>query len=322
MQVLIRALATLALLIGGQIAGSSISAYAQGSAPGCPSGETPSQVPGGWICIPVSSPGTPGGEAHQAATGVAGGPNKCYDGKREVPCNDEYGGVWLPDASGPATPQGKAGCYGFRLVPQPGASSPLWRGHDPSEGSVWSCDPTISVLENTWFVPTGEDPLVDPAVLAQEALGRMKLEQANAQIAPGPDFHTYVHIDNWLWLPEAQWHNLQETVSAGPTSVTVTAEPIRVDWNMGTETTSCYNAGRVWQKGMTDAAKTSCSFVYDSIEDPTGDTHSVSAQMVYGVAWVCSGACLTPSGDLGEIAAPAGAATTIEVRQRQTVVTQ
>jgi hypothetical protein len=140
---------------------------------------------------------------------------------------------------------------------------------------VWSCDPTISVPENTWFVPNGEVPLVDPAVLAQEALGRMKLEQASAQIAPGPDFHTYVHVDNWLWLPEEQWHDLQETVSAGPTSVTVTAEPIRVDWNMGTETTSCYDAGRVWQKGMTDAAKTSCSFAYESIANPTGDTHNV-----------------------------------------------
>ena len=122
----------------------------------------------------------------------------------------------------------------------------------------------------------------------------MKLEEAQAQIAPGPEFHTYVHIDNWLWLPEAQWHDLQETVSAGPTSVTVTAEPIRVDWNMGTETASCYDAGRVWVKGMSDAAKTSCSYTYESIENPTGDTHNVSAQMVYGVTWECDGACLTP----------------------------
>jgi hypothetical protein len=44
--------------------------------------------------------------------------------------------------------------------------------------------------------------------------------------------------------------------------------------------------------------------------------------MVYGVTWDCNGACPTPSGDLGEIDAPTGAATTIEVRQRQTVVTQ
>lgn len=282
--------------------------------PDCPPGTSPVQdAGGGWICIVVTTPGEPGGEDPGDDGGDGGTqPAGCFDGDKEVPCNDEYGGTW--DAG--------HGCYAFQVQPQPPAGSSLWEGHDPSEGSVWSCDYTVTIPENSWFVPNGEDPLVDPEVLAQEALGRMKLEEANAQIAPGPDFHTYVHIDNWLWLPEAQWHDLTETVTAGPTSVTVTAEPIRVDWDMGTEVTSCYDAGRVWQKGMTDAAKTSCSYAYESIENPTGDTHNVSAQLVYGVTWDCDGACLSPSGDLGEIEAPAGDGTTIEVRQRQTVVTQ
>ena len=87
--------------------------------------------------------------------------------------DDEYGGTW--DAG--------HGCYAFQVQPQPPAGSSLWEGHDPSEGSVWSCDYTVTIPENSWFVPNGEDPLVDPAVLAQEALGRMKLEEANAQIA-------------------------------------------------------------------------------------------------------------------------------------------
>lgn len=281
--------------------------------PACPPGESPSEIPGGWICIPVTDPGIPGGEDPGDDGGDGGTePAGCFDGDNEVPCNDGYGGTW--DAG--------HDCYAFQVTPAPPAGSPLWEGHDPSEGSVWSCDYTVTIPENSWFVPDGEDPLIDPAILAQEALGRMKLENANAQIAPGPGFHTYVHIDNWLWLPEAQWHDLTETVTAGPTSVTVTAEPIRVDWDMGTEVTSCYDAGRVWQEGMTDAAKTSCSYAYGSIANPTGDTHAVSAQMVYGATWDCDGACLTPSGDLGEIDAPAGAGTTIEVRQRQTVVTQ
>lgn len=91
---------------------------------------------------------------------------------------------------------------------------------------------------------------------------------------PGPTTSTpYVHIDNWLWLPEARWHDLTETVTAGPTSVTVTAEPIRVDWDMGTEVTSCYDAGRVWQ-GHDDAARPGWrSYAYsESIENPASDT--------------------------------------------------
>jgi hypothetical protein len=179
-----------------------------------------------------------------------------------------------------------------------------------------------------WFVPNGSTAaisntpvLADPAVLAQRALGRLQLEFADARIAPGPGFHTYVHVDNWMWVPAAQWRSLSLTVSAGPTSVTVTAAPAHVEWDMGTESVECPDAGRPWRRGMTDAAKTTCSFAYESIENPAGDTHGVSARIVYAVTWTCSGACLTASGDLGEVAAPSGQTTTIEVRQRQTVVT-
>jgi len=279
--------------------------------PTCPPGETPSSIPGGWICVPVVNPGDPGGEDPGEGNPGGGGPTKCYDGNKEVPCTNEYGGIWDSGHS----------CYAFQLDPQPQPGSPLWHGHDPSEGSVWSCDHTVSVPANTWFVPNGAQPLVDPAVLAQRALDQMQLELAAAQIAPGPEFHTYVHIDNWMWVPAEQWHDLSLTVSAGPTSVTATAEPVRVEWDMGTERVSCFDAGRAWKKGMTDAAQTTCDYAYESIENPTGDTHSVSAQIVYSVTWTCSGACLSPVGDLGEVTAPSGETTTIEVRQRQTVVT-
>ncbi|RHW28280.1 hypothetical protein D0Z08_04690 [Nocardioides immobilis] len=288
-----------------------LSSTAAADPPSCPTGETPSEIPGGWICIPVQNPGDPDTEDPGNGTPGGGEPTQCQDGDKVVPCTDEHGGTW--DAG--------HGCYGFRLDPQPPANSPLWRGHDPSEGSIWSCDHTVSVLENTWFVANGAEPLVDPAVLAQTALGRMKLERADAEIAPGPEFHTYVHIDNWLWVPADQWRALRETVSAGPTSVTVTAAPARVEWDLGPETKICYDAGRAWVKGMTDAAKTTCSHAYEAIDNPIGDTHDVSAQIVYGATWTCSGACVSPSGDLGEITAPSGETTTIEVRQRQTVVT-
>lgn len=280
--------------------------------PACPGGETPAEVPGGWVCIPVSTPGGPG----DGATGGDGGgggevtPAGCFDGSQEVPCHDGFGGIWDPGR----------GCYAFQLSPQPLAESPLWHGHSPEEGAVWSCDHTVSLPTNTWFVANSQVALVDPAVLAQEALGRMRLERADAEIAPAPDFHTYVHVANWLWLSAGQWHELEQTVSAGPTSVTVVAQPTRVAWDMGTETHYCYDAGRPWVQGMTEAAQTTCSYAYDSLADPTGDIHQVSAELVYAVTWSCSGACLSPEGDLGEITSPAGAATSIEVRQRQTVV--
>jgi hypothetical protein len=297
-------------------------AYAD-ETPDCAPGQTTVQSQyGGWICVAVVVPGQPGVQQATDQSGGTGGSGVAlpacrdiYSGS-EVPCTDPNSGAWFDHV------WNGEGCNAFRLQPQPPPGDPRWEGRNPSEGNVWGCDPDFANNGNTFFVPRNRAPaLVDPAALAQRALGQMQLVAADANIAPGPNFHTYVHIDNWLWLPASQWRSLDLTVSAGPTSVTVTAAPVRVEWDMGTETVECPDAGRVWKKGMTDAAKTSCSYVYESIENLTGDIHEVSARIVHAVTWTCSGACLTPSGDLGEIAAPAGEMTTIEVRQRQTVVT-
>jgi hypothetical protein len=275
--------------------------------------ETP---PGSGIVICVDTPSDPGGGDPGGGDPGGGGPATCYQedasgDREEVPCSNESGGIWNSGNQ----------CYAYPMDPQPPAG-PIWGGHDPSEGSMWECGVLIGLPPSPpFFVANGAQPLVDPAVLAQRALDRMQLELADAQIAPGPEFHTYVRIDNWMWVPAGQWHDLSLTVSAGPTSVTATAEPVRVEWDMGAETVSCFDAGRAWKKGMTNAAKTTCDYAYESIENPTGDTHSVSAQIVYSVTWTCSGPCLSPAGDLGEVAAPSGETTTIEVRQRQTVVT-
>jgi hypothetical protein len=280
--------------------------------------ETQAQLGFGHVCVQVVVPGSPGGQEDDGRTGRTGSVQAvCHDiySGAEVSCSNPNAGAWFDNA------WNGQGCNAYMLDPQPPRGDPKWEGHDPSEGSVWGCDADFADSGNTFFVPNGRALLVDPAVLAGRALGQMQLVKADANIAPGPNFHTYVHIDNWLWVPASQWRSLDLTVSAGPTSVTVTAAPVRVEWDMGTETVECPDAGRVWKKGMTEAAKTSCSYVYESIENPTGDTHNVSAQIVHAVTWTCSGACLTPSGDLGEIAAPAGETTTIEVRQRQTVVT-
>lgn len=302
-------------------------AYADDGPPSCPAGESPQASPAGWVCVVVVSPGSPGGEqavdSSGGSTGSTGGaPPVCediYSGK-EVPCTDPNAGAYFPNAP---VYGGSTACNAFMLQPQPAPGSAMWEGHDPSEGSVWGCDPDFANNRNTFFVPNEEAPtVVDPAVLAQRAVGRMRLVQADARIAPDPDFHTYINIDNWLWLPAGQWETLSLSVAAGPTRVTVTAVPVRVDWDMGDgETKQCTDAGREWKKGMGDAATTTCSYAYTSLKNPAGDEHTVSAQLVYSVTWTCSGTCLTPSGDLGEIAAPAGDTTTIEVRQRQTVVT-
>lgn len=281
------------------------------SAAACPPGTVPSSDAGATvICIPVVDPGTPPKVHEPGMADTGSGPGTCTKQGETIPCVTERG-IWMSSKQ----------CYANVATPQPPATNPAWAGNSPDEGQLWSCATGPNTISAYFFVPDGATPaLIDPGELAQNALGVMPLAQAIARIAPTPEFHTYVHLDNWLWLPESQWTTLRKTVTAGGTSVTVTAEPIRVEWDMGSDTVTCSDAGRAWRKGMTDAAKTPCSYAYETLEDPRGDTHDVSARIVYQADWTCSGACLSGSGTLGEVSPPPGETTTIEVRQRQTVV--
>jgi hypothetical protein len=264
-------------------------------------------TPGG-ICLGGGTPGTPGTETPGNGVSSGGG---CRDASgASIPCVNDYGYVWL----------GSQNCYGFMLDPQPEAGNPIWDGHDPSEGSIWSCDPTVSVPGNTWFVP-GAAPVIDAASVAEDIVKRAPFETANASIAPPPSYHTYVNYKNWMWIPEDQWHDVSVSVNAGGARVTLTATPTRVEWGMGNgDVQFCPGRGREWVEGMPENAPTSCSYTYTDMENPRGDRWPVSARLVYSVRWTCAGRCSSPDGDLGEHTALAGATTTIEVLQRQTVV--
>lgn len=189
---------------------------------------------------------------------------------------------------------------------------------------MWECAILIGLPPRpAFFVPNGGAPLPDPAVLAQRAVGQLDLARAQAHVSPPPSFHTLVGLENWLWVPDGQWRPLTRSISAGGTTVTVTAEPIRTQWDMGNgDVQLCADPGRPWVEGMSDMAKTACSYSYTDMVDPYADVWSVSAVIVYDVDWTCTGACLAPSGTLGEVPAAAGEPTSIEVRQRQVVVVQ
>ena len=245
------------------------------------------------------SPGTPG-ETH------------CYrQNGQEVPCATSDGSWYAP-----------FDCY-INPVPSdqwPDAADAIYNGADPATGQVYWCSGDWTGINRMVFIP-GEQP-VDPRQVVDEAAKAMPLELARAQVAPGPDWHTYIHLDNWFWVPPGQWHPVTTQVTAGPITVSAIAKPLRVEWDLDTDTLTCADAGRPWVKGMTDAAKTTCSYAYETLEDPRGDVHPVSAHIVYEITWTCAGPCLIQAGSLGEWNAAAGQGTTIEVRQRQTVVSQ
>lgn len=222
-------------------------------------------------------------------------------------------------------------CYASPLDPPPAVGTQAWESvmGDAPEGTVMVCADSGELFG----APPGAEGaggIPDARTVALSAVERVPFVTADVHTAPALGQPSYVHLENWLWVPENQWRTVEASVTVGGTTVTVTAEPSKVEWSMGDGNTKvCRNAGRAWVKGMTDAAKTSCGYAYDTISvknkaggyDATG-RFGVTARFFYEVRWSCIGVCSAPGGALGEYFGPLSPVTELEVRQRQTVVTQ
>lgn len=311
---MLRRLVVLSLLLGFQVA---LTAGSAGAEPSCSSGTTP--VPGpdrGVICVPARDPGTPEEAVPQgAASHQTERPTGCSNADGEkVACSTSLG-VWWSGHE----------CYAEPYGAPPG--SPAWRGHN--DGTLWMCtscedagNSTTCQAQVVWIAPGQAPGPPDPGQLASEAVGLLRLPPAEVHTAPQAPDHTYIGIENWLWVPQSQWATLSKTVTAGATSVTVTARPSQVRWDMGPASQTCYAAGTEWRLGMTDAAQTNCGYTYSTTSDsePHG-RFSISATISFQVDWTCTGACSDNSGTLGLVDAPAGLGS-LQVLQRQTVVVQ
>jgi len=273
------------------------------------------------ICVAVASPSSVGGSSGGAttlaasSTGGSQGSRSCEWAGRTVPCS-KGGSPWFAAQN----------CYAFQGYVPP-KDDPIWGGHE--DGSVWTCagaGPDGAGIGYNFWVAPGEAAaaaapvLVDPAVLGQQALDQLQLARPSIHMAPQPPLQTYVGLETWLWMDQDQWAPLDLTVTAGPTAVTVTAQPVRGVWDLTAGSTTCPSAGRAWVKGMGDGEQTDCSYTFTQISDgEPDDEFAVTSTLIYEVDWTCAGGCLEDGGTLGEVPGPPGAAA-IRVGERQSVV--
>lgn len=281
--------ATLAALLAGTIVGLAPASAEANSK--CPPGSTPAPAEVGTICIPAVDRGNPG----------------------------------QPDKPDKPSRAGDDPCNYFLASPQPPAGSPPWGGHSPEDGKIYMKD-----CEDSWeaygltlvFIANGQEAPPNPTDLAQRALDQMRLTVPDVRLAPAPPAKTYVGLETWLWMPSEQWRTITKSVNAGSTTVTVTAEPRAVVWDMGAGSTTCYDAGREWKVGqMSKSATTSCQYTYERVSDFQPDKKfKVTATITFRANWTCSGNCLADEGSLGEVDGLPGASA-IQVGERQSVNT-
>jgi hypothetical protein len=153
----------------------------------------------------------------------------------------------------------------------------------------------------------GATPLIDPAVLAQQALAQLQIPAPRIHTSPSLDKGAVVNFPTWMWVDGTSWRTFTRTVSAGPVTVTATATPKHVRWVTGDgERVTCAGPGTPYQDGVTDPGRASpdCGHVFTrSSASAPGHRFTMTATATYAVTWTADGAAgggnlpdLTPDG--------------------------
>ena len=169
---------------------------------------------------------------------------------------------------------------------------------DPVTGEITGTIPADELTSGA--VPTFT---VSSATLAEFALADMSLPSPAIGMSPDGDHIT--QLASWLWVDRGQWTAQDRTATAGPVSATVSATPVRVEWDMGNgDAVTCGGPGRVYEKRFAGRpAATDCRYTYrHSSAGRPAESYDVTATVVWAATWSGSDG---DGGDLGELTSQA-----------------
>ena len=152
----------------------------------------------------------------------------------------------------------------------------------------------------------------DLAALAASAYDRIALPFPVPSTAPSLEVRPLTGLDTWLWIDPGAWGTREATAELAGFSVTVTATPVRVVWDMGEgeRPVTCDGPGSVWQADGPASQSTDCSYNYRwNSDDEPGGVFRASVSVEWDVAWTAS------NGATGTLA-PGRRSTTFDVAVR------
>ena len=142
----------------------------------------------------------------------------------------------------------------------------------------------------------------NPPAMAERAERYLPLPAPVVSSSPAADQLLVVGLDTWLWIDPSTWQPQKSTVSVPGVSVTVTAVPERVVWEMGDGTTVvCQGPGRAYDPAVPeDQQKTDCSHRYVTTSAREADgIYEITATTEWRVTWDAAGA--PGGGNLGMV---------------------
>jgi hypothetical protein len=135
-------------------------------------------------------------------------------------------------------------------------------------------------------------PRLNPVQLAQQALNEVPVPQPGINMNPSSDKGAVTNVETWLWIDRSQWQPVSASASAGNVTVTTTAAPDHVVYDMGNgDKVTCNGPGTPYDPNRPAADQsTDCSYTYtrSSANQPDG-RYVVTATVFYAVAWSATG---------------------------------
>lgn len=164
----------------------------------------------------------------------------------------------------------------------------------------WCEDPeTGTVLAGAEWVLPGEDgaPLIDPSVLAQQAVDALRLPAP--RIAASPEGAQFVGLATWLWLEDGSWEAQDARASVPGLTVTATAVPLEATWEMGEGTrVLCEGPGTQWDPTKhAPEDESECGHTYSRTSAGAVDgVFTVEVTVQWAVSWSGGGESGTEPG--------------------------
>lgn len=141
-----------------------------------------------------------------------------------------------------------------------------------------------------WLQEATHQPPADPATLAQRALGFAPLSLPGIGLNPPAGRDQLVGVTTWLWVSGAWAQPVTASASAGGVTVTTTASPTEVVWDMGDgHQLTCAGPGTPYDPSRPDA-QPSCSYTYAaSSAGQPGGAYTLTATEYWSVSWRAAG---------------------------------
>jgi len=165
--------------------------------------------------------------------------------------------------------------------------------HTPPQEQTEAVDPCDDDGVRAWCTSgprvdaEEEDEGVDLQAIAHQARASLSLDDPAISMSPNTDTPVLVHVPVWTWIDPDHWQEQSATASVPGGSVTVTATPTSVTWQMGDGmAVDCDGAGTPYDSAMHAPEESSpdCGHTYS-----TTGTVDVRAQISWETEWTSSG---------------------------------